>query len=972
MADGPGPRWQRWLLVAVLLLAFALRLHRLGMQSLWYDETVSMHLAGKSLPALVAHTAGDIHPPGYYLLLHGWSRLAGSSDFSVAYLSLAFGVLLVAMAHWLAARLFGPRVGLMAALLVAISPYQVWYSQEVRMYTLGAVLAVGLLAAVLGLLRVRPGRRPPWALLAAYALCGALGLWVLYYFAFLLVAANLLVGAWWLANRRREGVGRGWLGWWALAQGLTVLLYAPWLPVAWRQATQPPVPPWRGFTALGEVLVETWSALSLGQSVEPRAAWPVLVLVAALFAVGLLRRTRPGRTGGVAGGSWLLAGTVFLPVLLVYLASFLTPLYHVRYAFLYSTPFYVLLAAGLEALWQHWRPALWLSLGAIVLASGLSLYAYHSDPGYASDDHRAAVRFLADRWRPGDAILVNAGYTYTALLTYWDGDPIAWRGRLVGDAPGDWGGVVLVQTGTVNGDPSLGWGSPDSDFYAMSRAETVEALGRLFAAFDRVWVYRCYDTVTDPGGTIRGWLDEHGVPFEDRVFSGESQLRVQGYLAGRDPLAGADQVHDAPLAGGSLRLLGSTVASPAVPVGGALDLALVWQVASPPAGDTILFAGLFDAEGGRWAQTDERVLGSRYPAADWPVGATIRTPLRVPLPPGTPPGRYRLEVGWYRFVDGQPVWLPWIDGERLALGEVDATAPEDWRALPLPPVAHPAGVTVGPGVRLLGFDAPSLKGRPGEALDLDLFWQALQDGPEAGRIVLQLADDAGQVWTEGASAPATGRAPFGAWAAGQALRDPQALALPGDLAPGVYTLSVGRQRPDGTWLPVRRGPFPLGSTYPLATVRVAGRPLDLTPPSPQHPVEARFGRNIRFLGYELQPASLASPIPGSRIEVVLYWQALEPTATPHRIFLHLVGDGDPSDIRAQADAYPHLPTSGWLPGEYVSDRIALDLPAGLDPGEYRLLLGLYEEATGTRLPVLDAGGEAAGDSLVLARVPVGQ
>ena len=54
----------------VLLLAVALRLFRLGVDSLWYDETVSVTLAGKDLATLVAHTAGDIHPPGYYLLLH--------------------------------------------------------------------------------------------------------------------------------------------------------------------------------------------------------------------------------------------------------------------------------------------------------------------------------------------------------------------------------------------------------------------------------------------------------------------------------------------------------------------------------------------------------------------------------------------------------------------------------------------------------------------------------------------------------------------------------------------------------------------------------------------------------------------------------------------------------------------------------------------------------------------------------------
>ncbi|MCB0226450.1 MAG: hypothetical protein KDI02_22345, partial [Anaerolineae bacterium] len=73
--------------VTLLLLltgGFALRLYRLGEQSLWYDETVSAFLAGQSIPALIAHTARDIHPPGYYLLLHGWATLAGNSEFSLA------------------------------------------------------------------------------------------------------------------------------------------------------------------------------------------------------------------------------------------------------------------------------------------------------------------------------------------------------------------------------------------------------------------------------------------------------------------------------------------------------------------------------------------------------------------------------------------------------------------------------------------------------------------------------------------------------------------------------------------------------------------------------------------------------------------------------------------------------------------------------------------------------------------------
>jgi len=302
------------------------------------------------------------------------------------------------------------------------------------------------------------------------------------------------------------------------------------------------------------------------------------------------------------------------------------------------------LAAGLVCLGQRWRPALGLVLAVILLFSGVSIRAYHTDPRYASDDHRAATHFLAERWRPGDAILVNAGYAYTALLTYWDGDPITWRGRLVdyADSVGARGPVVL-QTGTVDGDPSLGWGHPDSDFYAMDRAEAAEALERLLLNFDRLWVYRIYDTVTDPEGLIRNWLDVHGVQFEDGVFTGESQLRVQGFLTGRDPLLGLDPQPEAAVADGRLQLAAASHAS-RVEAGGALDLALAWRVASPLSEDPILFAGLFDEEGRRWAQADERPLGSQLLPPAWPAGAVVRTPLRVLVPPGMPPGRYRLEV----------------------------------------------------------------------------------------------------------------------------------------------------------------------------------------------------------------------------------------------------------------------------------------------------------------------------------------
>ena len=171
-----------FLCCGIVLAGFGLRLYGLGAQSLWYDETVSAFLARQDIPALIAHTARDIHPPAYYLLLHLWVRLAGDSEFALAFLSLVFGVLLVALVGGLTRRLLGRRATLWAMLFVAMSPYNVWYSQEVRMYTLGAALGVLSVWCVAAMARNRP------AAVVGYVLCSATGLYVLYYYAFLLLA----------------------------------------------------------------------------------------------------------------------------------------------------------------------------------------------------------------------------------------------------------------------------------------------------------------------------------------------------------------------------------------------------------------------------------------------------------------------------------------------------------------------------------------------------------------------------------------------------------------------------------------------------------------------------------------------------------------------------------------------------------------------------------------------------------------
>ena len=184
--------WLRFALLGGLLVGFGLRLFRLGSESLWYDETVSAYLARLPLAEMIAHTAGDIHPPGYYALLHAWQSLSHPTlehglEFLYAWPSLWAGVLVLALLVPIGRRLLGERAAVLAVWLAAVNPFHLWYGQEVRMYTIGAALGLLCLWATL---RFFDQESRAWGWLIVYVAAAASGLYTLYYFAFALIALN--------------------------------------------------------------------------------------------------------------------------------------------------------------------------------------------------------------------------------------------------------------------------------------------------------------------------------------------------------------------------------------------------------------------------------------------------------------------------------------------------------------------------------------------------------------------------------------------------------------------------------------------------------------------------------------------------------------------------------------------------------------------------------------------------------------
>ncbi len=146
-----------------------------------------------------------------------------------------------------------------------------------------------------------------------------------------------------------------------------------------------------------------------------------------------------------------------------------------------------------------------------------------------------------------------------------------------------------------------------------------------------------------------------------------------------------------------------------------------------------------------------------------------------------------------------------------------------------------------------------------------------------------------------------------------------------------------------------------GAAFPIGQALAEAVPATRT--------DAAFGP-IRLLGYEVDKMTLAA---GGTVNLTLFWQADARPSANLSVFTHLEDDR----LWAQSDGWPQCgarPTSTWTPGEVVVETRSLRLDAATPPGTYPLRVGLYDAASGQRVPV--TGADSAGDQVVVGQVTV--
>jgi len=404
--------------VAIGVFALALRLYGLGDKPFWMDEIATLHRATSSVPDLVASSLANNHYPSYFLMLWLVAHI-GTSQWMLRLPSAIFGAIAAALATATGRRVAGARSGIVAGLLMTLSPFEVQFGQEARSYTLVSCL---ILVALWGLVRLAQeprmaaapfrgvgARRGAWL---AFGLGTAAALNVLNVAVPWLVAANLgaiAIGR--AAGDKQRAFWRNW-GWVQLAilaswlpmviaiyvvGGGTVLDGPNWVPPASPEAI------WSVAAPVYLLRIANFITLDPAPAVIPGLSLAVAALVA--FGIWRLRRSPPVLT--VLGSAALV-----LPLTLC-LVSLFVPLLVPRYFAWSAAPFFIIVGSGLGWFSGRRFAAVAVPFAAVCLLNLLPYYHYETKPRWdlvASD--------LAAVAQPGDEVLVNGYYGYWVLSAF--------------------------------------------------------------------------------------------------------------------------------------------------------------------------------------------------------------------------------------------------------------------------------------------------------------------------------------------------------------------------------------------------------------------------------------------------------------------------------------------------------------------------------------------------------------------------
>jgi mannosyltransferase len=391
-------RWTLLALLAIMLLGGVLRFYGLSVQSLWGDELASWDFSKRdTLSQVIRGVRSDIHPPGYFLILHFTQWIFGDSEWALRLPSAFAGWLCIPAIYALGRRLYSEREGLIAALLLAVLWTPIYYSQEARAYSM--LILLSILTSYFWwdvMLNLRYRRALPMREAVWYVVCAVLCAYLHYFGLFLVALQGVALTA--LAYRTLRKA--------MLLYVPVALAYLPWLPsMIYQFQHSKQRGAWIGGPTLS-ALPDYFQFLFGRSGLLSLAAW---TLISFLLIRGW-DDLRPRRKGSGIPPGLLLAAWTMGPFVVAYAVSRSSVQLLTEKNLLISLPaVYLLLARSITRAFSGRAAAIFQGAAALGLAATCLAYLLFSMDYYTTptkEQVREAASYVVDH-EDSDTLVVR-------------------------------------------------------------------------------------------------------------------------------------------------------------------------------------------------------------------------------------------------------------------------------------------------------------------------------------------------------------------------------------------------------------------------------------------------------------------------------------------------------------------------------------------------------------------------------------
>ena len=379
-------------LTLIILAGAILRLIYLAHHNFWFDEAFSYFVAKQRLKDIILATAADSHPPFYYFLLHFWQKL-GSSEIFLRLLSVIFGVLQIPAIYFLGKNLFNKRVGLVTALISALSPLLIYYSTESRMYILTVFFTTLTFLFFFNLLK-------RWSAINGllFTITLTLSFYTNYYSLLLLIPLNLII----FTYQKRNLINI------LFFQTASLALFLPWILI-FLQNSHPAILATKSWIALPVTFVSFilggTGIVTLREFFQATDRLVTILFILSLVLFGII--FVEGLENFKKNLNFRLVLAILLsPIIFIFLVNLVKPVYSVRATIIFAPFFYLLLASKITQLRDG---SLKFTIGLVCALFTIINFIQISQPKFGGPPLKLASKITQN----------NIPIVHSSILTYY-------------------------------------------------------------------------------------------------------------------------------------------------------------------------------------------------------------------------------------------------------------------------------------------------------------------------------------------------------------------------------------------------------------------------------------------------------------------------------------------------------------------------------------------------------------------------